>query len=214
MLRDQLREQTPESLFRCFREAGYWMTRNYAAKVIAATRNLCLPEPKLVAIRGRMLLKDLKNLAMAEQQVSDTEAEMASYLDQTWARWLRPTKVDSYLLASLAATIGNIQQYNSARQIFGRSGLHSGCHDSGVRQRRGQGHPIVAPGDRHLRRQLMRFSYAMTTVRHPALQRYKTKLLKRGLGNISAQIAIARRLTGVIFAVATKQEPFDPAHFA
>ena len=210
----QLREQTPESLFTCFREAGYWMNRPYAAKIIAKTRNLCLPDPALVAIRSKLLLKDLKSLASTEKQVADTEEEMARCLDQTWATWLRPTKVAPYLLASLAATIGDIRQYHSARQIFGRSGLHSGCQDSGTRQRRGQGGRIVAPGDRHLRRQLVRFSFAMTTVRHPALQRYQAKLLKKGLCRTSAQIAIARRLTGIIFAVATKQEPFDPARFA
>jgi hypothetical protein len=51
-------------------------------------------------------------------------------------------------------------------------------------------------------------------VRHPALQRYQAKLLKKGLSRTSAHIAIARRLTSAIFAVATKQEPFDPARFA
>ena len=59
----------------------------------------------------------------------------------------------------------------------------------------------------------MRFSFSMTA-RYPALQSHKTRLLQRGLSKVGAQIAIARRLTGVIFSVATKQEPFDPARFA
>lgn len=126
--------------------------------------------------------------------------------------WLLPTGARPALLASLAATIGDMQQYHSARQIFGRSGLHSGCQDSGIRQRRGQGRHIVAPGDRHLRRQLLRMSFSMTP-RFPALSRYRTQLLQRGLTKIGAYIAISRKLTGVIFSVATKQEPFDPASF-
>jgi hypothetical protein len=208
----QLRQQTSESLFQHFRAAGYWMNRPYAARIMAVVQNLCLPDPGMVAIRSRVMLNDLSNLAVVEQQVADAEAEMESYLDQTWAKWLLPTGARPALVASLAATIGDMQQYQSARQIFGRSGLHSGCKDSGIRQRRGQGRHIVAPGDRHLRRQLMRFSYSMTP-RYPALQRFKTQLVQRGLSKTGAHIAIARRLTGVIFSLATKQEPFDPGRF-
>ena len=208
-----LRTQTPESLYRCFREAGHWMNRPYAAKILAAIRGLSLPDPQVAAIRSRILQQDLCNLVSVEQQEAATQAEMVSHLDETWGFWLRPTQVDLATLASLVATVGDLHLYDSSRQIFGRSGLYSGCNDSGTRQRRGKGRHIIVPGDRHLRRQLMRFSFSMTA-RYPALQSHKTRLLQRGLSKVGAQIAIARRLTGVIFSVATKQEPFDPARFA
>lgn len=208
----QLRKQTYESLYERFREADYWMNRPYAKRIIAATQDLCLPDPGLVEVRKVMLLRDLKSLSSAESQVVEAETDMANLLDQTWGKWLRSTGVRAPLLASLVATMGDINNYHSPRQIFGRSGLHSGCNDSGIRQRRGQGRHIVAPGDRHLRRQLLRFSYSMTP-RFPVLQHYRAKLFGRGLSSVQAHIAIARRLTGVIYTVATKQEPFDPGRF-
>jgi len=208
----QLQKQTFMSLYESFRNAGYWMTRPYAKRIITATRSLCLPDPGLVEVRTGMLLRDLESLSFAEKQVTETEAEMARYLDQTWGKWLRPTGVREPLLASLVATIGDMKNYHYSRQIFGRSGLHSGCNDSGVKQRRGQGRRIVAPGDRHLRRQLLRFSYSMTP-RYPVLLHYRAKLYSRGLSNVQAHVAISRRLTGVVYSVVTKQEPFDPGRF-
>lgn len=208
----QLQKHTFMSLYEAFREADLWMTRPYAKKILVAARSLCLPDPGVVEVRKEMLLHDLESLSFAESQVTMAEAEMASYLDQTWGKWLRPTGVREPLLASLVATIGDMNNYHSSRQIFGRSGLHSGCSDSGVKQRRGQGKRIVTPGDRHLRRQLLRFSYSMTP-RYPVLLQYRAKLYARGLSNIQAHVAISRRLTGVVYSVATKPEPFDPGRF-
>lgn len=205
----ELQKQTVQSLYEAFREAGYWMTRPYARRIITAVQSLCLPDPGMVEVRKEMVLRDLKSLKYAEEQVYVVENEMAAYLDQTWGKWLRPTGVQASLLASLVATIGDIDQYHSPRQIFGRSGLHSSCSDSGIHQRGGKGRRIVSPGDRHLRRQLVRFSYSMTP-RFPALRRYRARLYGRGLRGVSAYIAIARRLTGIIYAIATNREPFDP----
>lgn len=208
----QLRKQSYQSLYERFRESSYWMTRPYAKKIVGAVNRLCLPDPGLVEVRKEMLLQDLASLSSVEQEVNETEDKMASLLDQTWGKWLLPTGVREPLLACLVATIGDINNYRSSRQIFGRSGLHSGCSDSGIRQKKGHGRRIIAPGDRHLRRQLVRFSVSMTP-RYPALLRHRERLYRKGLTWPQVHIAIARRLTGVIYTVATKQEPFDPGRF-
>lgn len=205
----QLRQQTADSLYQQFRVAGYWMNRPYADRILVAAQALCLPNPELVAVRTAMLQQDLGTLAIAEEQVTETEAEMVSYLDETWGFWLRPTGVDPARLACLVATVGDISHYESARQLFGRSGLHVGCNDSGTRQQRGQGRHIIKPGDRHLRRQLMRFTFSMLA-RYPALRAYKAHCQQRGLSQIAARIAVARKLTGIIFSLATRSLPFDP----
>jgi transposase len=209
----QLHQHTANSLYQQFRAAGYWMNRPYAHRIVTAVKKLCLPDPELVAVRGAMLQQDLNSLALVEQQVAETEAEMASYLDETWGVWLRPTGVDPARLACLVATVGDIGQYESARQIFGRSGLHVGCNDSGTRQQRGQGRHIIKPGDRHLRRQLMRFTFCMLA-RYPALRAYKAQCQQRGLSKIAARIAVARKLTGIIFSLSTRQCPFEPERLA
>jgi hypothetical protein len=209
----QLRQQTPESLYALFKAAGYWMTRPYAAHILAAVQALCLPEPPLVPLYVSFLHRDLVRLAQLEQQLDQVETEMAGYLEQTWGRWLRPTGVAPALLAGLVATLGDMHQYTAPGQVFARSGLHPGCHDSGLRQRRGRGEHIVKPGDRHLRRQLLRFTFSMLR-RYPALQAYAHQLAQRGKGPITTKIALARKLTGLIYTIATQEVPFDPQRLA
>ena len=209
----QLRRQTEETLFLSFRTAKYWMTRPYAASILTAIRGLCLPDSGLATIRSTLLQQDLQRLVQLEREIAYTEMLMVSYLDETWGRWLRPTEVDPVRLACLVATIGDIQHYPSVRQLFGRSGLHSRCSDSGTRQRRGQGERMVKAGDRHLRRQLLRFTRCMT-VRYPSLSSYQARLRQRGKSYITAQIAVARKLTAMIYAIGTQEVPFDPAFLA
>lgn len=205
-----LHRATAASLYERFQTAGYWMTRPYAAKIVTAVQALAAPDPLMASQRSVMLERDLTSLDQLRQQLAEVATEMVSCLDLTWGRWLRPTQVEPLRLACLVATIGDIQQYHSARQIFGRSGLHSRCADSGTRQQRGQGERQVKPGDRHLRRQLLRFTLSMLA-HYPALRAYRDQLLQRGKRKITANIAVARKLTGIIYAVASREQPFDPA---
>jgi hypothetical protein len=208
-----LRELSPETLYGLFTAASLWMNRPYAAKILQAVRQLCLPDRDLAQQSVRFLRQDLALLTYIEQQRHELETEMCDLLPQTWGRWLLPSGVDPLRLACLVATTGDLRQYASARQLFARSGLHPGCHDSGTQQRRGQGQHIVKPGDRHLRRQLLRFTYCMVA-RYPTLQRYKQQLLQRSKSPVAAQIAVARKLTGIIYALATQEVPFDPQRLA
>lgn len=205
-----LRPATAASVYERFRQAGYWMTRPYAAKRVAAVQALALPDSQLAAQRSVLLQRDLTGLAQVSQQLSVVSAEMVALLDLTWGRWLRPTAVEPLRLACLVATVGDIRQYHSASQLFGRSGLHPGCADSGTRQRHGQGERQVKPGDRHLRRQLMRFTLSMLA-HYPALRAYRDQLLQRGKRKGTANIAVARKLSGIIYAVASREQLFDPA---
>lgn len=209
----RLRQHTPESLYQLFRQAGHWMNRPYAAKILLRTQALCLPESQVARYHIAFLAQDLAMLAHVERELADLDAQMIDLLDQTWGRWLRSTGVDPARLANLVAVIGDLSQYSSARQLFGRSGLHCRCYDSGTHQHRGKGERMVRAGDRHLRRQLWRFSEAMLA-RYPALRRYYSRLHERGKGRITTLIAIARKLTTIIYVVGTRQVPFDPSSLA
>lgn len=208
-----LRRQTEETLFQAFRAQHYWMARPYAKKILSAVRDLCPPDPGLAGIRSTLLQQDLERLEQIEQKIVYTEMLMTSHLGQTWGQWLRPTEVDPVRIACLVATIGDIRHYQSARQLFGRSGLHSRCRDSGTRQKRGQGEPMVKAGDRHLRRQLLRFTRCMIA-RYPSLRSYEAQLCQRGKNFVTAQIAVARKLTAMIYAVGSQETPFDPTYLA
>jgi transposase len=208
-----LRSSTADTLYQRFRRAGQWMTRPYAAKIWAAVQALPVPDTELAARRSVFLQQDLASLAYVEDQLAEVAREMVDLLDLTWGVWLRTTGIEPLRLACLVATIGDLRQYHSARQLFGRSGLHSGCHDSGTRQQRGQGERMVKPGDRHLRRQLLRFTLSMVA-HYPALQTYRNQLLQRGKSQITANIAVARKLCGLLYAVASQERPFDPTRLA
>jgi transposase len=208
-----LRSTDVQTLCQRFRTAGYWMSRPYASKILAAVCALPLPDAELAARRSAFLEQDLASLAYVEGQLAEVATEMVDLLDLTWGLWLRPTGVEPLRLACLVATIGDMRQYHSARQLFGRSGLHSGCHDSGTRQQRGQGERMVKPGDRHLRRQLLRFTLSMVA-HYPTLQTYRNQLLQRGKRKITANIAVARKLCGLLYALASQERPFDPTRLA
>ncbi len=208
-----LRAESAAGLCQRFHTAGYWMTQPYAAKILAAGQALALPPAELAARHSAFLQRDLTSLAAVEQQLGTVAGEMVALLDLTWGRWLRPSGVEPLRLACLVATIGDMRQYHSARQLFGRSGLHPGCRDSGTRQQHGQGERMVKPGDRHLRRQLLRFTLSMVA-HYPALQTYRNQLLQRGKSKITAHIAVARKLCGILYAVASQEQPFDPARLA
>ena len=67
---------------------------------------------------------------------------------------------------------------------------------------------MVKPGDRHLRRQLLRFTLSMLA-HYPALQTYRNQLLQRGKRKITANIAVARKLCGLLYALASQERPVD-----
>ena len=56
-----LRSTDVETLCQRFRTAGFWMTRPYAAKILAAVQALPLPDAELGARRSTFLQRDLAN---------------------------------------------------------------------------------------------------------------------------------------------------------
>ena len=99
--------------------------------------------------------------------------------------------------ASLAAAIGDPANYSHAGQVFRRSGLVSGRNDSGTRQRKGQGNPILKIGAVYLRRALMN---AVTTLilHQPVLGRYYRRLRRsKSTGVARLAHAIPRRVRAV-----------------
>jgi hypothetical protein len=56
----------------------------------------------------------------------------------------------------------------------------------------------------------MRFTLSMLA-HYPALRAYRDQLLQRGKRKGTANIAVARKLSGIIYAVASREQLFDPA---
>jgi transposase len=113
------------------------------------------------------------------------------------------------LAFTIAAEIGDISRFQSARKLTGYTGLCPRVIQSGDSDRRG---PLTKHGPRYLRWALLEAT--MHALRHPAYaERYQhtKQRLGRQRGAKVAQIEIARRLTHAIWHMLTNNQPFNPA---
>jgi transposase len=115
----------------------------------------------------------------------------------------------SWILAyTIAAEIGDITRFETAKKLCGYSGLCPRVYQSGNQDRRGK---LAKNGPKHLRWALV--EAAVHAARHPAYidhyQRTKVRL-GRQRGPKIARVEIARKLAEAIWHMLTKEEPFAP----
>jgi len=109
---------------------------------------------------------------------------------------------------TIAAEIGEISRFLSAKKLVGYTGLCPIVHQSGRRDDRG---PLAKNGPKYLRWALI--EAATHASRHPAYQprheRTKRRLGKQR-GSKVARVDVARQLATAIWHMLTKREPFRP----
>ena len=113
------------------------------------------------------------------------------------------------LAFTIAAEIGDITRFPSAKKLVGYTGLCPRVRQSGDSDRRG---PLSKQGPRYLRWAMLEAT--MHALRHPAYaERYQhtKRRLGKQRGAKVAQVDIARRLTEAIWHMLTNQQPFNPA---
>ena len=112
------------------------------------------------------------------------------------------------LAYTIAAEVGDISRFSSAKKLVGYTGLVPRVNQSGSRDLRG---PLTRSGPRYLRWALI--EAAVHAAHHPVYaeryQRIKTRLGKQQ-GPKVARVDVARRITTSIWWMLTKQEPFAP----
>jgi transposase len=200
----QLAAMSTTDLISAFHAHHFKMGPKTAAKIIAYAQKVLFPDPDLIAIRSELLHHDLLLLEAVEERLLVLQERLVDLVAQTPYRiWTQLRGLSSLQVARLAAAIGDPSHYSHAKQVFRRSGLVSGRNDSGVRQNRGKGNPVVKTGDVHLRRALM--DAISTFILHqPVLFRYYTKL-KLTKPDLVARVATARRATGILWATLRDQ---------
>ena len=113
------------------------------------------------------------------------------------------------LAFTIAAEIGDITRFASAKKLVGYTGLCPIVRQSGEKDRRG---PLAKQGPKYLRWAML--EAVMHALRHPAYheryQRNKHRLGKQRGARV-AQVDIARKLTEAIWHTLTHNQPFDPA---
>ena len=113
------------------------------------------------------------------------------------------------LAFTIAAEIGDVRRFASAKKLCGYTGLCPRVNQSGDRDRRG---PLTKQGPKYLRWAMLEAT--MHALRHPAYaERYQRtkRRLGRQRGAKVAQIDIARKLTEAIWHMLTNHQPFTPA---
>jgi transposase len=167
---------------------------------------LAIPQPWRGTVDASLeLIDDL------ERQIAQINSELrAGGADHRYVpRLLTVPGVGWVLAFTIAAEIGDITRFASAKKLCGYTGLCPIVRQSGEKDRRG---PITKQGPKYLRWAMLEAT--MHALRHPAYaERYQRnkKRLGKQRGAKVAQIDIARKLTEAIWHMLTRDEPFNPA---
>jgi transposase len=195
---------TPDQLVQRFHAQSRRLGPQTAARLIAQARKTLLPDVELAAIRCELLQHDLALLEAVQAYLTQLEMRLAALVASTpYHIWTTLKGLSVVQVASLAAALGDPANYTDARQVFRRSGLVSGRNDSGRRQRKGKGNPVLKTGDVYLRRALM--SATATLILHqPVLIHYSQRLQITKPAGV-ARVATARKTLGILWAILRDQ---------
>jgi transposase len=167
---------------------------------------LAIPQPWRGTVDASLaLIDDL------ERQIDEVNRGLrASGADHPYTRLLLTVPGIGWVLAfTIAAEIGDIHRFPTAKKLCGYTGLCPRVNQSGDKDRRG---PLSKHGPKYLRWAMLEAT--MHALRHPAYaERYQTtkRRLGKQRGARVAQIDIARRLTEAIWHMLTRNQPFAPA---
>jgi transposase len=167
---------------------------------------LALPEPWAGTVAASLRLID-----ELEREVAELERELRALgAEHRYVPLLTSVPGIAWVLAyTIAAEIGDIARFPSARKLTGYTGLCPRVYQSGESDRRG---PLSKQGPRYLRWALVEAT--SHACRHPHYrERYERtrRRLGKQRGPKVAQVDLARRLAEAIWHMLTYERPFAPA---
>jgi len=138
--------------------------------------------------------------------IKNMEQEMRQHEKETQELLKTIPGIGDISAASLVAFVGNIYRFDTPEKLVAYIGLDSRVYESGTSVR-GKGY-ISKRGNKYLRHIL--FSAAFTALRcNPEFQKYYEKKLVQGKHHTSILCALERKLIHIIYAVWSKQTPFE-----
>jgi transposase len=185
------------------------VTDLFGAKGRTLLDGLALPEPWASDVIAALRLID-----HLEIEIDACERALrADGADHRYVPLLMTTPGIGWVLGyTIAAEIGDIDRFATAKKLCGYSGLCPRVEQSGARDRRG---PLTKHGPPYLRWALIEAT--VHAAHHPAyaahFERTKARL-GRQRGPKVARIEIARRLCEAIWHMLTDNQPFNPARAA
>ena len=116
-----------------------------------------------------------------------------------------PGVSDKTILA-LLAECGNLDRFHSAKGLVGYLGLYPTLEESGERSKGGK---LAKRGTKLAKKAI--FMAAVAAIRHNEQMRtIYLKYRSRGKAKKEALIIVARKLIAIIYAIYTRNEPYDP----
>jgi transposase len=168
--------------------------------------SLAIPDPWATSVtRSLELLDELEHRVEACEREIFSAGRTHPYVPLL----VSAPGIGTILGAVIAAEIGDITRFRSAKAFVGYTGLCPFVRQSGSRDSRG---PLAKNGPKYLRWALV--EAAIHAARTPAFRsRYlrTRKRLGRQRGSKVARIEVARDLATAIWHMLTKSEPFAPA---
>jgi transposase len=110
---------------------------------------------------------------------------------------------------TFVAVLDDVTRFRDASQVTSFLGLVPREYSSGERQHKGG---ITKTGDRHLRSLLVQAAWVVSRSATPAAAplRHWMQQLARRRGTRVAAVALARRLTRIVYAMWRDGHPYDP----
>ena len=167
---------------------------------------LALPEPWASDVATSLALVDELG-----QQISGIEAELRALgADHHYIKLLETVPGIGWVLGyTIAAELGDIGRFASAKKFVGYTGLCPRVYQSGATDRRGA---LAKNGPKYLRWALIEAAtHAARSERYRAHYERTKRRLGKQRGSKVARIELARELATAIWYMLTRQEPFRAA---
>ena len=169
-------------------------------------------DKKLSSLEQFQLELEMENRAYIEKQIERISKEVRKICHQKpWAEGM------TYLMQlpgfgvitgmTVLAAIGDIQRFDSARQLASYSGLTPGLEQSGTKNR---GKGITKEGRKELRWAMV--EVAQRAVKSDPLWKRRFQEIQKRMHRNQAIVAVARRLLELVWYVLTQRQPYR--HFS
>lgn len=169
-------------------------------------RRLEIPEPWRGTLEASVRLIDV-----LDEEISSQERELRRLgADHPYVPVLMTAPGIAWVLGfTIAAELGDIARFPSPGKLTGYTGLCPKVDQSGERDRRG---PLKKNGPRYLRWALIEAAqHAGRSEHYRELYERTRQRLGRQRGPKVAAIVVARKLSGAIWHMLTRNQPFAPA---
>ncbi|MEF9877381.1 MAG: IS110 family transposase [Gordonibacter sp.] len=150
-----------------------------------------------------------KQIEFIEDQLAEVDEKVKGLLDEIEPLILTIPGISYKLGAPIVAEIGDVKRFSNAPAIVKYAGINPSKNQSGTFE--GEVNHITKQGSPYLRRALYLAAMAQLKCKTP-LYDYYVKKRGEGKAHREALIAVARKLIHVIYAVLSKQEPYDPTY--